>query len=619
LYNLYSDTTAYFLTIGSAPGKRMTTFYEDNTGGLIAETFHIDERTLVLTSQYATGLDYGEIQKTSFGMGEGWTGNWIFNGNFTDYTIGNVTNAVQAAGNPEIEVLIVGRGPMPHLGEVLVGQSNRLLRTVEFNGYESFKFIEPIEWTDIAPDGSLNVRIKVNGVGGAADRFSASYIKLRYPQSFDVNGATEKTILIAPNAGGKSFIELNNPSVGLSLYDITNPNNIARIGTSSTSSLNAVVPSTTEGKKIFATNSKLTPSIKSVTFRQIIPNQHNYIIISNPLLRAPALGYSDPVKSYADYRASVEGGSYDTLVVNVQQLFDQFNYGESSPLAIYQFMKFLSNVKAPKYLLLIGRGLDPYHTYYRTPSAFTTYKDLVPSAGFPGADMAFTAGLAGTGFEPAVPTGRIPALKPDDVAAYLNKVKEMEQLPYNDLWRKNILHLSGGIAEGEPELFKGYMQDFQSEAEDYHLGGKVSAVAKYSKDIQHINVAEQVNNGVNLITFFGHSSATTTDFDIGYVSDPILGYNNKGKYPMLLMNGCNVGSFFIQYTLFGEDWVLAKDKGATGFIGHSAYGFNSLLRLYTSIFYEVAYQDSTFIRQGIGDIQKETAKKIHGWIVGFSR
>ena len=79
---------------------------------------------------------------------------WIFNGNFGDYTIGNVTNEVQAAGNPELEVLLVGRGPMAHSGEVLVGQSNRLLGTVEFNEYESFKFIEPIEWTDIAADGT---------------------------------------------------------------------------------------------------------------------------------------------------------------------------------------------------------------------------------------------------------------------------------------------------------------------------------------------------------------------------------------------------------------------------------------------------------------------------------
>ncbi|HMG93589.1 MAG TPA: C25 family cysteine peptidase [Chryseolinea sp.] len=609
LYNLYTDTTAYFLTVGVSTGKRMLTFYENNDGGLIAEDFHIDEKTLVLTSQYATGQDYGEIQKTTFGMGEGWGGPYIFQGGFGDNSIGKVTNAMQVAGNPELEVLLVGRGPMGHSAEVMVGQSNRLLGTVEYEGYESFKFIQPIEWTDIAADGTLNVRIKVKGFGGP-DRLSVSYIKLRYPQSFDVSGATEKTFLIEPNVGGKSYIEIVNPSAGLVLLDVTDPNNITRIGTSSTSSLNAVVPSTTDGKKIFTTNTILTPSIKAVTFRQIIPSQHNYIIISNPLLRTAALGYSDPVKGYAEYRASVEGGSYDTLIVNVQQLFDQFNYGESSPLAIYQFMKFLSNVKVPKYLLLIGRGLDPYHTYYRTPSAFTTYKDLVPSAGFPGSDMVFTAGLAGTAFEPAVPTGRIPALKPDDVASYLNKVKEMELLPFNDLWRKNILHLSGGIAEGEPELFKGYMEDFQSEAEDYHLGGKVSALAKYSKDIQQINVAEQVNNGLNLITFFGHSSTTTTDFDIGFVTDPILGYNNKGKYPMLLMNGCNVGSFFIQQTLFGEDWVLAKDKGATGFIGHSAYGFTHLLKLYTSIFYEVAYQDSAFIRQGIGDIQKETAKRL---------
>jgi hypothetical protein len=608
LYNLYSDTTAYFLTVGASPGKRMPTFYEDNTGGLIAETFHIDERTLVVTTDYATGLDYGEIQKTTFGMGEGWTSVWITQGGFGDYSIGNVTNAVQTAGKPELEVLLVGRGPMGHSAEVLVGQSNRLAGTVEFNEYESFKFIQPIEWTDIAADGSLNVRIKVNDLGGP-DRLSLSYIKLRYPQNFDVSGATEKTFLIEPNTGGKSYLEILNPSAGLVLLDVTDPESITRIGTSGTTSLNAVVPSTADGNKIFATNSILTPSIKPVTFRQIIPSQHDYVIISNPLLRTAALGYSDPVKGYAEYRASVEGGSYDTLVVNVQQLFDQFSYGESSPLAIYQFMKFLSNVKLPKYLLLIGRGLDWYHKYYRTPSSFPEYKDLVPSAGFPASDMVFTAGLAGTTFEPAVPTGRIPALKPDDVVAYLNKVKEMEQLPFNDLWRKNILHLSGGIAENEPELFKSYMEDFQAEAEDYHLGGKVSALAKYSKEIQHINVAEQVNNGVNLITFFGHSSASTTDFDIGYVTDPILGYNNKGKYPMLLMNGCNVGSFFIEYKLFGEDWVVAKDKGATGFIGHSAYGFTHLLKHYSDIFYEVAYKDSTFIRQGIGDIQKETARR----------
>ena len=484
-----------------------------------------------------------------------------------------------------------------------------LLGSANFLGFNTYTYSSAIDWTDIAADGTLLVRVKVIGVGGQPDRLSASYIKLRYPQRTDVAAAVEKMFTLPINPVDKSYIELENPSSGLRLFDVTDPANLVRIGSTSTSTVNAIVPSTNTSRKIYATNTTITPSVKALSFRQIIPSLNNYIIISNPLLRKPALGYSDPVKAYAEYRASVEGGSYDTVVVNVQQLYDQFNYGESSPLAIYHFMKFLSDVKLPKYLLIVGKGLDVYYQYYRNPTAFTTFKDFVPSAGFPGADMAFTAGLAGTSHEPAVPTGRIPALKSEDVAAYLDKVKEMEQVPFNGLWRKNILHLSGGIEEGEPQLFQSYMKDFQAVAEDYYLGGKVSSISKYSKEVQQINIAEQVNEGVNLVTFFGHSSAVTLDFDIGYVTDPIMGYNNKGKYPMLLMNGCNAGSFFLTYALFGEDWVVAKEKGATAFIGHSAYGFTGLLKRYTDTFYAVGYQDSSFIKYGIGDIQKETARR----------
>ena len=209
-------------------------------------------------------------------------------------------------------------------------------------------------------------------------------------------------------------------------------------------------------------------------------------------------------------------------------------------------------------------------------------------------------------------------MKAEEVAAYLNKVKEMEALPFDNLWRKNILHLSGGREEGEPELLQAYLKDFQVVAEDFHLGGKVSALAKYSKEIQVVNVSKQVNEGVNLITFFGHSSATNLDFDIGYVSNPVMGYNNKGKYPTLLMNGCNVGAYFLTYTTFGEDWVLARDKGATAFIGHSSYGFTHLLKRYSDYFYSVGYQDSTYIYKGIGDIQKEVCQKIYVYNRRFS-
>ncbi len=447
------------------------------------------------------------------------------------------------------------------------------------------------------------------GNWGRANRVSTSYVKLRYPQLLNMESAVEKLFIIPANGSGKAHLVISSPSSGVSLHDVTDPANVMAIGSTSATDLNAVIEAP-DMRIIYASTTFLSPAIKPVVFRQIIPSQHDYIIITHPLLRKSAMGYSDPVEAYAAYRASPEGGSYDTLVVNTPQLFDQFNYGEPSPLAIFHFMRFLTNVKTPKYLLLAGKGLDVDNKFYRLPaSSFPVYKDFVPSAGYPASDMVYTAGMAGTTYEPAVPTGRITAIKPEDVASYLNKVKEMEALPFDALWRKDLVHLSGGIYPGEPEQFKLYMEAFEAVAEDHFLGGKVSALAKHSKEIQLINIAEQVNNGLNMINFFGHASPTLLDFELGYVTDDVQGYHNKGKYPTLLMNGCQVGAFFLPYTLFGEDWLVAKDRGAIGFIAHTGFGFTNTLRQYTETFYDVGYHDLNYVTKGLGDIQKETAKR----------
>ncbi len=70
-------------------------------------------------------------------------------------------------------------------------------------------------------------------------------------------------------------------------------------------------------------------------------------MITHPLLRKPTGNYADPVKVYASYRASASGGGYDTLLLNIQDVYNQFNYGETSPLAVYHLMKYLTAVKVP--------------------------------------------------------------------------------------------------------------------------------------------------------------------------------------------------------------------------------------------------------------------------------
>ncbi len=296
-------------------------------------------------------------------------------------------------------------------------------------------------------------------------------------------------------------------------------------------------------------------------------------------------GISNPVKSYADYRASTAGGGYDTLVVDMDLLYNQFNYGIKSPLAIFDFMRFLVDGGEPQFLFIIGKGLGPNIPFHRDPDGVINItqfgidyeiRDLVPAAGDPGSDMYFTAGLNGTSFEPAVPVGRLPARNSQQVLDYLEKVVETEALPFDNLWRKEVLHLSGGISASELVNFRNFMDQFKVVAEDDFFGGSVETTAKTSgSTVELINVADEVNDGLNLVTFFGHSAPNITDIDIGFVTDPLLGYDNQGRYPMFLINGCNAGEFFDDQIVFGEDWVLAADRGALGFIAHSSFGFTN--------------------------------------------
>ncbi|MCI0751602.1 MAG: C25 family cysteine peptidase, partial [Flammeovirgaceae bacterium] len=618
-YNLFSDSTFYFLTYNPLPvlGKRMDFFSEVNVDNLPKETFQYQERLLVLSNQYSTGYAVQNvIQNTFFDQGEGWTGTNLAQGQSIDYTISGITDINSVAALPNLEIMLVGRISSPHQAQISVGPdagSLRVLSTLNFNNYQTPVYTQFLTWTDISASGNLVVRINAQGVSGLADRLSASYVKLTFPQQVKVNSAAEKVLYLAPNGNNKSYIEIESPAAASRLYDVTDPYNLTLIGTTLTTTLNAVVPNTTSSRKLFVTNLASTPAIKKVSFRNINPEDHDFIIVSNRALMKPALDYNDVVKEYATYRASMAGGSYDTLIVSINQLFDQFSYGETTPLAIYNFMKFFTSQHIPKYLFLIGRGLDVNQGYYRNPGAakFSIFKDYVPSAGMPGSDMAFTAGLNGTTYEPAVPTGRLTATNANEVANYLNKIIEHEARPFDGLNRKDILHLSGGINEGEPELFRSYLQEVGAFAEGYYLGGNVTPIAKQSTDIQLINVAEQVNKGLNMITFLGHSAPDATDFQIGYVTDPVLGYNNPGKYPVLLMNGCNVGAFFFagSQPLFGEDWVNAANKGAIAFMAHSSFGIVFNLKFYSQIFYQTGFGDSLFMQQGIGDVQKETAKR----------
>ncbi len=516
-------------------------------------------------------------------------------------------------------MLLVGRGATNHRVACLVGStltSQRVLDSTRFGGYDNARIQRTVNWSDIGPDGQLTVSTVSGGESTGTDDYSVSYSRIRYPQQLTAKGQTQMVFQLEPTARGRSRLDITDVAPGTRFWDITNPDAPIRVGTTTTEKpgvVRVVVRNTETARTLFSTAEvHKTPVIQPVSFVDWHTRKPTYLIITHDLLLKPggAPGTVNAIRAYASYRASVAGGSYDTLTATMQQLFDQYSYGERHPLAIRRFARQMLQQRgdAVPYLLLIGRSRST-PGIRRDPEQ--AQLDMVMTAGFPGSDGPFTAGLSDAEPDvPALPTGRINAGTPQEVLDYLTKVQQYEHSSGDALWRKNILHLSGGQSAGERDLFRGLVDSYQKQAAGPALGARVMTFAKATdKLVEPLSLAKPVNEGVGLITFFGHSGLDVTDLDIGFSSSDALGYRNTGRYPLLFVNGCAIGNFFFGRPTLTTDWVLTPNRGAIAAIAQSHLGYTEVMHDYTTQFYTLL-TDSTQLYKSIGQLQQETIRRV---------
>ncbi|WP_028522468.1 putative type IX secretion system sortase PorU2 [Runella limosa] len=621
LYNLYSDTTAYFLTwrLDGQAGKRMGFYQENPTPTLTPEPYHREDLLVSNIASYNyTGMSEGLMyplgspsgaQNSFYDYGEGWTGPEI-SINKRNQRRFTLENPVRTGFQPQLELHLMGRDHRAHFIEISVGSAvnaNRLVDTVRFSYQNALLVQYPISFSDVSLD-SNRISIATISRGGfpnqAEDVYSVTYYRLRYPQRFDVLNNPQKYFYLLPNSQNKSYLEIANATAATRLFDISDKNNVGRVGsTLENSTLKAVVRETASGKTLFATRLPLAvPSIQRVSFRNIDPTKANYLVVTHRNLINVA-------KQFGGYRASVAGGKYDTLTVQMDLLVNQFNYGEFSPLAVRRFVQFMVEKGSPKFLFIVGRTQQI--DFNRTNSNLANV-DMVPTFGWPGSDNLFSHGLKGQpSLVPALPTGRIWTDNPQEVLNYLEKVKEHEATPMNALWRKNILHLSGGTNSFEQGQFLGIMESFRKKAQKEFLGAKVTTITKKTDEaIEYVGITNEVNEGAGIMTLFGHSALNVTDIDLGMVSNDVFGYRNKGRYPLVFANGCVVGNFTFGYSrTYAQDWITTKDRGAILFLAHSNVAYVYSLNDYANTFYNVMLGDSTNFNRPFGEIYQQIIRK----------
>ncbi|WP_349630848.1 C25 family cysteine peptidase [Aquiflexum sp. TKW24L] len=621
MYNIHNDTTAFFLTVSPTfQGKRMARRQDPNPSIPLQANYQTI-RQLVYFENYNLGQIYSPgVYLSDFEDGSGWVSAAITKTNPRTVVISDL-GTIPPTGNVQLELGLTGRSPTVHNSIISVGPNSSNLREIasyEYSNYRAIHQTVGLLPSDFSANGSIAIRV-ASGGSEATDNVSIAYLKLTYPKVV-ANGDFSKEIFISGPESGR--IQIGNVLSDYIALEVSDPINPSLVPVTKTGNQITFVAGIAGGQsKVLVENQLNINRIATMTvvkFRNFLGQKADFIVLSNKALRRPSSTYADPVIAHAAHRASPEGGGYDTLVINVDDLYNQFTFGEKTPLAVYEFLRAYYPVHKPDFLLLIGRAMGIFSTarsnnvnffYRQNPSVFQ-FQDVVPPAGYPYADNNYTMGLDPENpYVAAISIGRIPARNPDQVAAYLDKVKEKDALGVSEDWQKEVVHLSGGVSAFELNRYFSFLNGFKNIVEGPYMGANVTTYRKRSNStIELIDISGDINRGASLVTFFGHGSPSLIDIEIGFASDPNMGYSNRGKYPMLLLNGCDAGNAFGNAYTFGEDWVLTPNKGATNFMAHANIGVDVYLRRYSESFYIKAFSDSTTIYQPVGVVRREAEK-----------
>ncbi|SHI91107.1 Interleukin-like EMT inducer [Hymenobacter daecheongensis DSM 21074] len=642
LYSLYTDTAAYFLTIASPAisPKRMQQVNPTPVGG--AHPYWRYQRTEIHTFRY-NDVDLQSYVFQPWGEpGEG-----FFSGPFRtlSFSRDSLLDNGSTGPVPQIELQLVGSSKSSHrvtLYSLPPGGAPRRAMgpAVDFNAYEQRKMSYPLLRTDIDANGVANffLEIDTQPTGTATNLIRVGYTKITHtrPSTWNasrsmVRFANDSTLGSAP-----AYYSLGNVPATVRGFDVTDPYNVQRVEgrAESAGRRGYVFPNAVPGGRsrnlwlVDVEKAILPPPATRVQFSPIGPANYNFLIVSSTRLMRPAGTIANPVQAYANYRASAAGGSHQPLIVTSEQLYDQFHYGEKSALAIRNFALYMLTNTRPKSLLLLGKGLAPgeydegvYHRQfpdvYRAPGG-PNVRDLVPTSLRGPSDIFLTADWRNSSSAARMATGRISAQTPADVASYLKKLQEYEEVISRPdapglEWRKNALHIAGGKNEAEFEEFGNNLNEYKRRIEQPLFAGRViKTYARTDAGLpQGLSIANELNAGLALINYFGHGDPTSLDFDLGRPADASSGYNNAGKYPVMFALGCGAGNDFrARRAQFPEDWLLVPDKGLIGFMSESSFGFEPELHEIQDETFKLLLNDPQWYSKPVAEIQNEVARRL---------
>jgi Peptidase family C25 len=279
---------------------------------------------------------------------------------------------------------------------------------------------------------------------------------------------------------------------------------------------------------------------------------------------SPQAGAEVVMVSYPAFAPAVEplvrlhkAEGRSVALVSVDDIYDEFNFGERSPDAVRSFLKnaTLQWRNKPKYLLLVGdASLDP-RDYLGFGFFDFVPTEMIPTSELKTASDDWFSDFHSTGFA-EIPTGRLPVRTRQDADTVVGKtVSYAGTEPAG--WTEHALM----VADQDPQI------DFTQQAEDAqkHFPSSMNVSDVFAADLDpdtaRQDILSQINAGQLLVNYTGHGSVEVWSGE-NLLTDTSAGsLSNNPRLPVFLIMDCLNGYFQDVYTTSMAETLLLSGTG----------------------------------------------------------
>lgn len=615
LESKYSRDNIYWLTYGKASGSRMGTRAvipaSASTPVSFSNSIHLEN------NKYYTSRGSGEFEHFLWDYVT-WSRSWSQAFALPGYAGGDVVMRVSILGHSQDEQV----SPDHHASIAINGSPVK--GDILWDGWAWQAVEVTVPAALLLPGDNTIVISAVNDTGASRETFYIDHLEFDYARTFEAQG---DALSFAYGLPGTWLFDLPGfSSDQLVLLDISDPTAAQCLTGFQVNSDTSAAPfslqfqdTLSQDTTYWAAAVSQYKSVSAIEADQpsdlhASENSADYIVITHA-------DFWDEAGDLVEYR---QGQGLRSVRVDVQDVYDEFNYGIVDSQAIHDFLSYTFSTwttPSPSFVVLVGDGhYDPndYLGKGRTSFIPPYLANIDPTIDETAADNRYVA--FGTDALPDMMIGRLAVNTPAEAAVMINKLVAYEQNPPEGDWKLQVLAIADKPAVGDE-------YDWISDAllNDLMPADPFQAERIYWQ-ITHTDLSEArtaikdgFNQGKLLINYIGHGYYGGWGLDTLFSTSDIASLAAQDKLPIILPMTCMEGYFVSPYTYswnmeaMGEVITRTAGKGAVASWSPTGWGTTVGHDALNRGFFEALFQDGSAT---LGEAAQ--AGKLKLWASGYN-